>query len=236
MRFRAFAVAGRKVASTARVFRRPMLRCRDLGFRGVASVDLYRPVDDGNNWLAARARVSGHPCWLPRTPPTSGMETARRALHHRRERQEGVARGNYPSPRWVSGNAGGVARRDRGRVRSWRPGPSRHAAHAQRDGVPPPLGRAVHGLDAIRAAVAPIVALRPRLTSTVLGKVERRRPRAHARALGALRQWSGRDPVRTARPRDHRLPAAARWHLADRDRQSHDTRVNDPRVRHATIG
>jgi uncharacterized protein (TIGR02246 family) len=38
--------------------------------------------------------------------------------------------------------------------------------------VPPPTGRAVHGIDAIRAAVAPIVALRPRLTSTVLGKVE----------------------------------------------------------------
>ena len=38
--------------------------------------------------------------------------------------------------------------------------------------VPPPTGRAVHGLDAISAAVAPIVALRPRLTSTVIGKVE----------------------------------------------------------------
>ena len=36
----------------------------------------------------------------------------------------------------------------------------------------PPEGQVVHGLDAIRAVSAPILALRPRLTSTVLGVVE----------------------------------------------------------------
>jgi ketosteroid isomerase-like protein len=35
-----------------------------------------------------------------------------------------------------------------------------------------PDGRAVHGLAAIREAVAPMVAMRPHLTSTVIGKVE----------------------------------------------------------------
>ena len=36
----------------------------------------------------------------------------------------------------------------------------------------PPDGQVAHGLDAIRAASAPILALRPQLTSTVLGLVE----------------------------------------------------------------
>jgi uncharacterized protein (TIGR02246 family) len=36
----------------------------------------------------------------------------------------------------------------------------------------PPEGQVVHGLDAVRAATAPILALRPKLTSTVLGVVE----------------------------------------------------------------
>jgi ketosteroid isomerase-like protein len=36
----------------------------------------------------------------------------------------------------------------------------------------PPDGRVAHGLDEIRAAIAPVLAAHPRLTSTVLGVVE----------------------------------------------------------------
>jgi len=36
----------------------------------------------------------------------------------------------------------------------------------------PPEGRVVHGLDAIRDAITPILGARPRLTSTMLGLVE----------------------------------------------------------------
>ena len=38
--------------------------------------------------------------------------------------------------------------------------------------APPPEGRAVHGLDAIRASAAPFIAMKPRLTSTVTRVVE----------------------------------------------------------------
>ena len=38
--------------------------------------------------------------------------------------------------------------------------------------VPPPEGRAVHGLEAIRAATAPMFAMKPKMTSTVIKVVE----------------------------------------------------------------
>jgi uncharacterized protein (TIGR02246 family) len=38
--------------------------------------------------------------------------------------------------------------------------------------VPPPEGRTVHGLEAIRAATAPIFAMKPTMTSTVIKVVE----------------------------------------------------------------
>ena len=90
----------------------------------------------------------------------------------------------------------------------------------------PPDGQPVSGREAIRAALAPMFALRPSARIEVVGKLE-----ADGLALTHARlnvvAGRGRRRPGSIRPRNHRLPTPSGRQLAHRPRQP-----DDPRVRH----